>query len=456
MRTRYLVVLVVFLLLVGLGAGLLGGVFIDRQLLASTGAAAPAQIPQDAVTEFDLMGQAWTTIRQNYVDQTAAQPMTMTYGAISGMVDALGDIGHSRFLSPQAVAAENDFSSGKIEGVGLEVEEENGHVVIVAPIDGSPAQKAGLKAGEIIEKVNGMPVTGLPLEQVTGMILGTPGTTVTLTISNPVTGVTKDYTLTRAVINIANVTWQSLPGTTVVHLRIAGFSQNVANMTRDALVQILAIQPTGLILDLRNNPGGLLSEAVGAASQFLKSGNVLLERDVTGKITPVPVEPGGVATTIPMVTLINVGTASGAEIVAAALKDNNRSPLVGETTFGTGTVLRQFGLNDGSAILLAVQEWLTPNGGTIWHVGLSPTVTVTLPITATALVPEAERNMTAQDIQNSGDTQLLKALEMLSGSTGQQGPLLIKSVEGAVLPTLNWMSVSGFPHTLHERQAAHD
>jgi carboxyl-terminal processing protease len=165
-------------------------------------------------------------------------------------------------------------------------------------------------------------------------------------------------------------------------------------------------------LDLRNDPGGLLDEAIGVASQFLKQGNVLLEKDAQGHVTPVPVKPDGQATDVPTVVLINAGTASAAEIVAGALQDAGRATVLGETSFGTGTVLNEFHLSDGSALLLATQEWLTPNGRVIWHQGITPDVPVALPRNATPLLPEAERGMTPAEVQNSGDEELLKALEL--------------------------------------------
>jgi carboxyl-terminal processing protease len=171
---------------------------------------------------------------------------------------------------------------------------------------------------------------------------------------------------------------------------------------------------TGIILDLRNNPGGLLGEAVSVASQFLKNGNVLLEKDAQGKTTPVAVQPHGPVTDLPMVVLINGGTANAAEILAGALQDAHRATVLGETTFGTGTVLTEFRLSDGSALLLATEEWLTPAGRVIWHHGISPDVITALPRDAIPLLPEPERGMTAAQLRASGDVQLLRALDLLS------------------------------------------
>ncbi|HKV78710.1 MAG TPA: S41 family peptidase [Candidatus Sulfotelmatobacter sp.] len=223
----------------------------------------------------------------------------------------------------------------------------------------------------------------------------------------------RQVTLTRATVQIRNVTWQKLPETKIVQLRIAAFNKGVGDDLRRALVQIKKEPVTGLILDLRNNPGGVLDEAVDCASQFLSGGNVLLVKNARGEKKPVPAKAGGQATEIPLAVLVNSGTASGAEIVAAALRDARRASLVGETTFGTGTVLSEFKLSDDSALLLAVEEWLTPAGDLIWHKGITPNVVVALAPGASPLFPESEHAMTVGQFHRSGDAQLLKALELL-------------------------------------------
>jgi carboxyl-terminal processing protease len=197
-------------------------------------------------------------------------------------------------------------------------------------------------------------------------------------------------------------------------VRIAGSSDGVTQDLQVALGEIQQQQLTALILDLRNDPGGLLSEAVGVASQFLTEGRVLLERDTEGQVVPVPVHTGAVASQLPMVVLINGGTASAAEIVTGALQDAGRATVVGERSFGTGTVLSEFSLSDGSALLLATQEWLTPNGNVIWHEGLSPDVEVSLPPETALLLPVAEQGMSPQELGDSGDIQLLRALKVVS------------------------------------------
>jgi carboxyl-terminal processing protease len=380
----------------------------------------PDTIRPEAEQNFRLMAKAWNTIQRFYVDQSAVESQRMTYGAISGMVDALGDTGHSRFLTPEMVKHERDLAKGKLEGIGAEIETKNGQPVIVAPIDGSPAQRAGLRPGDIILKVDGEETIGLPLSQVVERILGPAGTSVKLTILNPRSGLTKNIALVRARVTLQNITWERLPNTSVVHLRIVTFSEGVSKALRKTLSTIQEESSGGLILDLRNSPGGLYDEAVSTASQFLSGSDILLEKDASGKITAVPARPGGVALTIPMVVLINGGTSSGAEIVAGALQDAHRAKLVGEKTFGTGTVLETFSLSDGSALMLATKEWLTPAGRVIWHQGIHPDVLVSLAPEVTPLIPEGERGMTADKLLVSGDDQLLRALDLLTRQSKQE------------------------------------
>jgi carboxyl-terminal processing protease len=403
----YLLFLPVFL-----SAGFAGGVLVDHYLITPNIASANSQTQSSGL---DLVNQAYQIIQQNYVDRSAVQQTQLEYGAISGMVDALGDTGHSRFLTPQMVQEENNFTQGSYEGIGAEVAvNNNGQVVIVAPIDGSPAQAAGVKSGDIMLKVGGIDLTGLSLSDVVSKVVGPAGTQVTITLQDPGTGAIRDVTITRAKITVQNVSWIMLPGTTIADVRIAAFSQGVTKDLRTALQQIQAQGATSIILDLRNDPGGLLDEAIGVTSQFLGSGNVLLVKNAQGQEQAIPVQSGGLALNIPMVVLVNQGTASAAEIVAGALQDAHRGTLIGQTTFGTGTVLDGFSLSDGSQMLLATEEWLTPTGRVIWHKGISPDVSVSLANTVTPFVPEAGRAMTAAQLQSSQDAQLLKAIDELS------------------------------------------
>lgn len=394
-----------FCLVFGLGLGML----FDRWVLM-------AFVPSDAISNFHLMAEAWNTIERYYVDRPAVNPQKMTYGAISGMVDALGDTGHSVFLSPDMVKQLRGEEKGRLRGVGIEISVKNGQLVIVAPFDNSPAQRAGLRPGDIILSVDGRDVARMSISQVVSNISGPVGTKVELGILSPKTHHVRDVTLVRALVQIQDVTWQPIAGTRIADIHIAGFDDDMSRGLVKALAEIKQQQMRGLILDLRNNPGGELDQAVLVASQFLAGGNVLLIKNARGEITPIPVKPGGMATNVPMAVIINHGSASAAEILAGALKDAHRAELIGETTFGTGTVLNEFPLSGGSAILLAIEEWLTPDGNSFWHKGIAPEMQVTND--TMPLVPAAIQGMSASELQASGDDQLLAALKWVEGQIG--------------------------------------
>ena len=397
----------VLILLVGVGAGVL----FDRGVLLNPPRVSPAS--NESRPNFALIREAWNMIDRVYVDRQALRSSTLTYGAISGMVDALGDTGHSTFLSPDMVQDERSLTEGEYVGVGLEISMQNNQVVIVAPMDDSPAFSAGLRSGEIILKVDGEDISSLSIQQVVKRIMGPIGTKVALTVFNPVDRTTVDLSLIRARIKLRNLTWQAIPGTNFVDLRIAAFSDGVTRDLRSALEQIQAQKFGGILLDLRDDPGGILSEAIGVASQFLSTGNVLLEKNASGQTTPVAVRSGGLASKIPLVTMIDEGSASAAEIVAGALQDAGRSKLVGEKSFGTGTVLGVFRMSDSSELLLATEEWLTPRGRVIWHQGISPDLSIAFPAGASFVEPDDLKQMNAEQLSRANDPQLLGAIDLL-------------------------------------------
>jgi carboxyl-terminal processing protease len=387
---------------------LAGGIVLDRMVFARLSSDPPAAL------DFKLINEVWSIISKQYVEHSEVQPQKLTYGAIGGMVNALGDTGHSTFLSPDIVPLAKHFLEGNFTGVGIEVRMKEGHVTIVAPIEGSPAQKAGLRSGDVILQVDEKDVVGLPIDEVIKRIQGPPGTTVSLTILSPKTAQARTVTLVRAAITVHNVTWTRLPGSALADIHISGFSTGVADDLRKVLGEIRKEGLHGAILDLRDNPGGVFEAAVDATSQFLRGGTVAQVKNNKGVVKSIPVVPGGLATDIKMVILINGGTASAGEIMAGALQDAHRGSLVGEKTFGTGTVLEAFTLSDGSELLLAIAEWLTPDGRVIWHKGITPDMEISLPAGVDPVYPQDMKGMSMAQIRAKGDVQLMKALDLLT------------------------------------------
>jgi len=246
---------------------------------------------------------------------------------------------------------------------------------------------------------------------------GNAGTTVSITVQRPSTKQTLVIKVTRAQFDIPNVIMHYITPDHIAQIQIVQFSNGVSDQLKDALTQAKKLGATKIILDLRDDPGGYLQEAINVASEFIGSGNVLLEQDSTGKRTPYPVNGHPITTSIPIVVLVNNNTASAAEIVSGALQDNHRAIILGTKTFGTGTVLEEFPLSDGSAILLGTSEWLTPDGHFIRDQGITPTAgfNVALAANVNPLTPgdENDENLSEQQILGSGDTQLIAAIHYL-------------------------------------------
>jgi carboxyl-terminal processing protease len=363
--------------------------------------------------EFEIFWQAWSIVHRFFVDQEALDTTELTYGAIRGMITALGDEGHTSFLTPEEVERHATDTSGVYMGIGARIGMEDGLPVIVAPFDGSPAEAAGVKAGDIIIEVDGEDVTSWPLGDVVDHIRGEAGTDVVLTVLRPDESDSYEITVTRGEIDSPTATWIMLPGTQVALVRLSQFSADATPELVTAIREAEAAGATALIMDVRNNPGGLLEQAINVISQFVESGNALQEADAAGRRKNYPIRRGGIATDIPMVVLINRGSASSSEIFAGAMQDHDRAVVVGETTFGTGTVLEPFPLADGSALMLGTKQWLTADGRLIRKQGIEPDEVLELPIGTELIYPSLAEEMTLEELLESEDTQVLKALELL-------------------------------------------
>jgi carboxyl-terminal processing protease len=382
----------------------------------STGSVHPTPAPTASAGDLqgmDLFWQAVGIIRQNYVGRDEIDDQTLVYGAIRGMVDALGDTHHSVFLTPQEVKDLNDALNLSVVGIGVTVGQNGDEILILSVIPGSPAQAAGLHAGDVFLTVGGESVTGLTIDQVVAKVRGEAGSRVEITLDRPSTGETIDVTIVRQELHVPAAWWSMVPGTTTADLRLASFGQGSAADLQAARDAAIAAGATNFILDLRANPGGYVDEAVNVASLFLTDKVVYIAEDANKVQTPKSTNPAIEATDLPLVVLVDNNTASAAEIVSGAIQSAGRAKIVGETTFGTGTVLRPFPLSDKSEIHLATERWLTPDGDLIFGKGITPDVTVALGANGVPVSPDEFAGLTLDQVVALGDPQLIEALKQL-------------------------------------------
>ena len=269
-------------------------------------------------SEFAVFWEAWDLVLEYFVDQDRIDYRTMTYGAIQGMLDTLGDQNHTVFFSPETAEQMESGLEGSFEGIGAYVSLENDVFTIIAPILGSPAEEAGILAGDIVLAVDGQDITGMAEWEVISLIRGPAGTPVLLTVLHPEADEPVDVTVVRGRIDIDSVLWARIPGSNLVHLQITQFAGDTGQELRNALEEIFTPvdgtpHVSGIILDLRNNPGGYLQEALRVAYQFLPESQIILhEKDAKGQITTYRSQGRGMARDIPLVVLINPGSASAA------------------------------------------------------------------------------------------------------------------------------------------------
>ena len=382
--------------------------------------ARPVLAQREFPAEFAVFWEAWDLAVEYFVDQDRIDYTAMTYGAIQGMLDTLGDQGHTAFLSPEAVQQEESSLQGSFEGIGAYVGQEDGRFIVIAPMIGSPAEAAGILAGDEVLAVDGQEITGMDQWEVISMIRGPSGSTVVLTVLHPDSETPVEIAIVRGRINIDSVLWARIPGTDMVHLQITQFSGDTSRELRTALEAILAEQEAGqplagIMLDLRNNPGGYVQEALRVASQFLPEGDIILhERDARERITTYRSQGQGLAREVPLVVLINQGSASSSEIVSGALQENGRAHLVGMPTVGTGTVLRPFTLSDGSMLRLGVTNWLTPGYALIKGEGIQPDMRIEQPASTRMISSFTLADMDERSVRLHEDRQFQAALLWLS------------------------------------------
>jgi len=350
--------------------------------------------------QFKPFWQAWDIVHEYFVDQPVDDELMMQ-GAIRGMMESLGDQ-HSTYMNPQQYKDATADLAGEYEGIGAYVNLENDYLPIVEPIKGSPAYKAGLLPGDKIIAINGEDMTGVPPELARQKVMGPKGTTVTMTILREGEEEPFDVTVERASIEIASVESEMLDGE-IGYIKLRTFGDKTDAEMHDQLKVLMDQNPKGLILDLRNNVGGFLDTAVNVGSEFISEGVILYEEYGDGTRDTLNAKPGGIATDVPLIVLVNDFSASASEVIAGAIQDHDRGQLVGVTTFGKGSVQTWIPLDSNQgAVRVTIARWLTPNERQISDIGLEPDVRVEL---------------TEDEYLKGLDPQLDKAVEILSGQS---------------------------------------
>lgn len=361
-------------------------------------------ISQDV--DFNLFWQVWDTVKKKYVNQPVSDKK-LFYGAMAGLLSGLDDP-YSVFFEPETSKKFTQEISGVFEGIGAEIAIKNNTLTIVAPLPSTPAEKAGLKSGDKIVAINDIDTTGIALDQAVNLIKGKKGTAANLTIMRSGWDKPQKFSVTRDVISIPSVRWnESEKNKGIFVINVSYLNEDTDTVFQKAVTDILEKKPKAIILDLRNDPGGLLDVAIKIASYWVDKGVVVSEQfgsgytDILNLDRKVEYESKGYAKLkdIPTVVLVNQGSASGSEIIAGALQDYGIAPLVGEKTFGKGSVQELENLPDGSSVKLTIAEWFTPKGKNINKEGIKP---------------DFEVKLTDEDYNKDKDPQMDKAIEILN------------------------------------------
>jgi len=366
------------------------------------------ELPKDVPPELRIIWESWQFLQSDYVDKSKLDPATLSEAAVKAMVDAIGDK-ETHYITPDALSGNfDDIYRGDFEGIGAYVRmNAAGKIQIVSPIEGSPAHAAGIKPGDIVLAVNGKSVEGMSLLEVISLIRGPKDTEVKILIKHLGSPKTIEFSIIRGTIPLTSVYIRSKEDDPLLHIRISDFYPNTVDQLKKALIESEKKGVTkGIILDIRNNPGGTINAVVEVADQFLAENILLYDMSGDGRRSQWKTTNDGLAINIPMVVLINKGSASASEVLAGAIQDYNRAPLIGETTYGKGAVNILRRLSNDGGLYLTWALWYTPSGRMINNTGLEPNIVVTDQDTK-----EAERKQLER-----AQSELLKIIELSNQS----------------------------------------
>lgn len=367
--------------------------------------------PENIDIDFKLFWDTWDLLTRRYLDKKELDPQKLFYGAISGMVAAVGDP-YTVFLPPEQQKSSKEELGGSFDGVGIQLGfDKEKHLVVIAPLDGTPAERAGVQAGDLILKIGSESTLSMNLPEAVNLIRGPKGTEVSLTTLREGDQEPKEVKLTRETIVVKSVNLsikQTESGKDIAVIKLSRFGERTESEWSEAVSDLLAKSPDGVILDVRNNPGGFLDGAVFIASEFLDSGDVVIQENNQEQRFPYKVNRAGKLLKLPLTVLINKGSASASEIVAGALQDRSRAKLVGEKSFGKGTIQEAEDLPGGVGIHITTARWLTPDGRWVNDTeGLEPDIKVEIP-------KDADDKTLEGLPAGRQDPQMDKALELLN------------------------------------------
>lgn len=365
--------------------------------------------PKEVKADFGLFWEAWDKLKKFHIRGEELSEQDLIYGAIKGLVQSLDDP-YSDFLNPSDAQKFIEDVSGNFSGIGAEIGIRKGRLLIISPLKDSPAERAGLKSGDHIIQVDETPTAGLSLDEAVKIIRGEEGTTVTLLISRDEFEETKEFKIVRKHIIVPTLDWEMKDGN-VIYVQLYSFNENANGAFYDAILAALQSGARGIILDLRNNPGGYLETAVDLAGWFFDRGKLVVAQESrTGERIELLARGNEALKRIPVVILVNEGSASASEILAGALRDQRGAKIVGKKTFGKGTVQQLQELKDGSVIKLTVAHWLLPSGLLIEGNGLTPDYEVEMPAGESEADPQLEKAMEIikEEIAKSGMFFLLR------------------------------------------------
>ncbi|MCF7888061.1 MAG: S41 family peptidase [Candidatus Omnitrophica bacterium] len=367
---------------------------------------------ETAFENLDIFAEGIATVEEKYVEEEKLKDLI--YGAMKGVLSSLDS--YSQFLTPDDYKNLIVETEGKFGGLGIEITIKDGVLTIISPIEDTPAWEAGIQPGDIIVEIDGETTKDITLNEAVKKLRGDPKTKVTLTVLHPDQREVSEIEITRAIIKIEDIKNSSILENNIGYVKIAEFRESTAKDLEKELAKLKEQELKGLILDMRNNPGGLLSSAVDVASIFLKEGLSIVSTDSRNQEEVIyrsdPFSPKFLD--IPVVVLINKGSASGSEIVAAALRDNNRAVLMGETTFGKGSVQTIIPLSDGSAMRLTTSRYYTPAGISIHEKGVEPDIVVKK-IEVSESEDVFEKLQKEKNFEYKKDYQVIRALDLMKG-----------------------------------------